>query len=221
MWNNVKPIFVLIAILLLAGLACGPGVPDVTVPDGAIQTVQAAGQQAGSVAETAVALATTEGSSAVATLQAGGAEVDLGPLQDKFESIEPDENGNFSVTITDTELNQALQQAQEAQAAGNSPLQQPVIVFTGGNVALTANVTQPVEAQLTVAFRPVVEDGVLQFEVVSATLGALQVPTAVLSSAESTLNSTLGQAMNSLPTDVTLLSIEMGEGTMTISGRRN
>jgi hypothetical protein len=224
MWKNIRPLFFLIGILALAGLACGPnlsGVVEVTVPAGAVETVQAAGQQAGSVAETAVALATQEGSAAIETLQAGGT-IDQGPLKDKFENIQTDENGNFSVTVTDTEVNQALQQAQQAEGAPNDlPLQQTVIVFTGGNIVLTGNVTQPVAAQLMVVFRPSVVNGVIQFEVVSATLGTIEVPTVILSSAEATLNSTLGEAMNSIPANFTLQSIVMGEGTMTVSGTRN
>lgn len=225
MWRNIRPLFLLIGLLTLAGLACGPnlsGVVEVTVPAGAVETVQAAGQQAGSVAETAVALATQEGSAAIATLQAGGATIDLGPLQDKFENIQTDENGNFSVTVTDTEVNQALQRAQETQGTTNEvPLQQTVIVFTGGNIVLTGEVTQPVQAQLMVVFRPSVVDSVLQFEVVSATLGTIEVPGALLSGAEATLNSTLGEAMNSIPADFTLQSIVMGEGTMMVTGVRN
>jgi hypothetical protein len=221
MWNNVRYLFVLVGMLALAALACGPSVPEVTIPAGAVETVQAAGQQAGQVAETAVALATQEASAAIETIQAGGT-IGLGALEDKFESIQPDANGNFSVTITDAELNQAVQQAQEVPGSTNdSPLSQPVFTFTGGNIVLTANVTQPVAAQLTVAFRPSVVNGVLQFEVVSATLGSVQVPTAVLSSAETTINSTLGQAMNNIPANLTLQSIVMGEGTMTVSGTRN
>lgn len=217
--------FLMVGLLVLAGLACGPNisdVPEVNIPDGAVETVQAAGEQAGSAAETAVALATQEGSTAIETLQAGGANIDLGALGEKFSNIEPDENGNFTITITDTELNEALQLAEESQAAsGSSPVSQPVILFTGGNIVVMGNVTQPIEAQLTVSFKPSVIDGELQFEVVSATLGTLNVPAAVLSSAESTLNSTLGQALNAVPSNLTLQSIEMGEGTMTVSGTRN
>jgi hypothetical protein len=57
--------------------------------------------------------------------------------------------------------------------------------------------------------------------VVSATLGSVQVPAAVLSGAESMINNSLGQAMNSIPSNLTLQSIVMGEGTMTVSGTRN
>ncbi|MFZ0543959.1 MAG: hypothetical protein WAM60_00880 [Candidatus Promineifilaceae bacterium] len=224
MRKNMKPVFFLIGILVLAALACGPnlsGVPEVTIPAGAVETIQAAGQQAGGVAETAVAIATQEGSVAIETLQAGGS-AGLGALEEKFQSIQTDENGNFSVTVTDTEVNEAIQLGQESQgAAGNSPLKQPVVVFTGGNIVLTGNVTQPIEAQLTVVFRPSVANGVVQFEVVSATLGTIQVPAAVLSTAEATLNSTLGQAMGNIPTGFTLQSVVMGEGTMTVSGTRN
>lgn len=222
MSKNAKNLLIFIGLLVLVALACGPSVPD--VPEGAISTAQAAGQQAGSAAETAVAVATQEGAAAVGTIQAGGGSVDLGPLQDKLESIQPDENGNFSVTITDDELNQAIQRSQEGAegtAAGSeSPLQQTSVVFTGGNIVMTASVTSPVTAELVVTFRPTVVNGVLQFEVVSATLGSIQVPAAVLSSAESTLNSSLGQAMGSIPSNLTLQSIVMGEGTMTISGTR-
>ncbi len=215
----VKPLFLLIGILALVALACGPGVPN--IPEGAVETVQSAGEQAGAVAETAVALATQEGAAALETVQASGV-TDLGALGEKFESIQPDANGNFSVTITDTELNEAIRRSQEtAGTAGNSTLQDPVIAFTGGNIVLTGNVTQPIEAVLTVSFRPSVVDGVLQFEVVSATLGSITVPAAVLSTAEGTLNSTLGQAISNIPANLTLQSIVMGEGTMTVSGTRN
>jgi hypothetical protein len=224
MSKNLKTLFFLVGMLVLAGLACGPTLPDdisVTVPAGAVETVQAAGQQAGSAAQTAVALATTEGSSVIATLQAIETP-DLGALTDRLEAIQVDENGNFSVTITDVELNQAIQQKEETAGTNpDSPLQDPVFTFTGGNIVLSGQVTQPVAAQLTVTFRPYVEDHILKFEVISATLGSIQVPAPVLSSAESTLNSTLGQAINSLPGNLTLQTLVMGEGTMTVTGTRN
>jgi hypothetical protein len=100
-------------------------------------------------------------------------------------------------------------------------LKQTAIAFTGGNIVLTGNVVSPIEALLTVTFRPLVTNGVLQFEVVSATLGTVQVPSAILSSAALTLNNTIGQAMNGIPSNLTLQSIVMGEGTMTVSGTRN
>jgi hypothetical protein len=215
MMKNLKPLFLMIGILTMAALACGPSLPD--VPEGAVETLQSAGQQAGAAAETAVALATQEGSAAIETIQAGG--VDLGALGEKFGSIQPDENGNFTLTVTDTEVNAAIQRSQE-ETGGNTSLQHPAIGFTGGNIVLTGNVTQPIEAQLTVTFRPSVVGGDLQFEVVSATLGTIQVPAAVLSTAEGTLNSTLGQALNNIPSNLTLQSIVMGEGTMTVSGTR-
>lgn len=215
----MKPFLLFFSLLAMAALACGPNLPD--VPEGAVETVQSAGEQAGNAAETAVALATQEGAAALETLQA--VEVpDLGAFGDKFESIQPDANGNFTVTITDTELNQAIQQSQQSSGtAENSNLQNIVFTFTGGNIVLTGSVTSPIEAQLTVTFRPSVANGTIQFEVVSATLGSVQVPAAILTTAEGTLNSTLGQAINNLPSNLTLQSIVVGEGTMTISGTRN
>jgi len=216
--KNVKPLLFFIGILVFAALACGPNIPD--VPEGAVETVQSAGEQAGIAAQTAVALATQEGAAALETIEATGA--DLGAFGDKFKNIQTDANGNFSTTITDAELNEAIQHSQETSGTPeNSVLQDPVIAFTGGNIVLTDNVTSPIAAQLTVVFQPSVVNGVLQFEVISATLGSIQVPAAVLSTAEGILNATLGQAINTIPSDLTLQSVVVGEGTMTISGTKN
>jgi hypothetical protein len=42
----------------------------------------------------------------------------------------------------------------------------------------------------------------------------------LLDSAEATLNSTLGDALNNLPGGVQLTGVTMGEGTMVVTARR-
>jgi hypothetical protein len=73
---------------------------------------------------------------------------------------------------------------------------------------------------LTIAFRPLVVDGRLQFEVMSAAIGSIQVPPSLLATAEATLNTTLNEAMANMPNNVILQDITIGEGTMSLSGRR-
>ena len=245
MWKQGKVMLAMVVGLLLLGLACNAGggsftPPAVTIPAGAVETAQAAAgtaavmaatgaAQGGAAVETAVAAGAVEtaqaaagtvaaqGGAAVATVAAAGTP-DMNALREKLEALQPDENGNVSVTITDDEVNQAIQAGQAN--GGQGSLEDPAVTFTGGTIVLAGDVTQPVTARLTVVFVPYVEDGLLQFDVSLATLGNVNVPTALLQSAEATLNSTLGDALNNLPGGVQLTAITMGEGTMVVTGRR-
>lgn len=224
--------------LVLVGLACNVGggsftPPAVTIPAGALETAQAAAGtaavQGGAAVETAVAAggvetaqaaagtAAAQGGAAVGTAMAMGTP-DISALQEKLAALQPDENGNVSVTITDDEVNEAIQRGQAN--SGQSNLENTLVTFTSGGIVLAGDVTQPVTARLTVTFVPLVEDGVLRFEITQATLGSLNVPAALLQSAEGTLNGTLGDVLNNLPGGVQLTGITMGEGTMVVVGRR-
>ncbi|MCI0394885.1 MAG: DUF2993 domain-containing protein [Chloroflexi bacterium] len=218
--HTIPALTLFLSLLWLAPLACGPGgAALVTPPPGAVETAQAAGQQGGSGLQTAAAVATTQGGNALATIQAIGTP-NINALQEKLAGIQPDANGNFTVTITDDEVNQVILAQQQLAGNQQTALQNPLVTFIGGNIVLTGDVTQPIVAPLAVVFRPAVVDGVLQFELISATLGSIQVPETLLAGAESTLNSSLGQALNQMPAGVQLQEILMGEGTMTITGRQ-
>ena len=143
-------------------------------------------------------------------------------LRQKFTNAQPNANGNITITITDAELNEAIQMKQAAaeQAGQEQVLQGTAVTFTGGNIVLTGNITSPITAQLTVTFHPYVTNGVLQFEVVSASIGSLSVPAALLSASEATLNSTLNDALGDLAANYTLQEVLMGEGTMTINAHK-
>jgi hypothetical protein len=152
-----------------------------------------------------------EGGAAVETVVAAGTP-DISALRERLEALQPDENGNVSVTITDDEVNEAIQ-----ANGGEGSLENPAVTFTGGTIVLAGEVTQPVTARLTVVFVPYVADGLIQFEITQATLGSVNVPAGLLESAEATLNSTLGDALNNLPGGVQLTGITMGEGTMVVT----
>jgi len=238
----------LMSVLALVSLACGGAsgngtapevnVPQVGVPAGGVPqaTLDAANTravelavQAGDAAATAQAsafqLATqvvpaSETIVAVAT-QIGptvtASEYTMADLEALFGSVQPDGNGAVSVTMTDDQLNSAVAAAQNTgQGAGQ--IQNVVITFVPGAIIMSGDVTQPIQANLTVTFSPYINNGVLQFDITQASLGNIQVPPAMLDQSEATLNSTLGNAANQLPANVTLQSVTVGAGVMTFVG---
>lgn len=217
-----RSVLLTLAILLLAALACGPSIdlPRISAPEGIEETAEAAVNQAANIAQTAVAVATRQGSAAVATVRAVGTP-DVGGLQRKIEAIEPDANGNFSVIITDDEVNEAIR-LRQLLGEGEIPaqFQQVTILFTGGNVILRANLLQPLPAQLEAAFAPRVEDGQIRFDIVRATLAGAQVPQVILNTTEGIVSRLLVEGLANLPADVTIETVSVGEGTLNVGGHK-
>ncbi|MEM9773676.1 MAG: LmeA family phospholipid-binding protein [Chloroflexota bacterium] len=137
-------------------------------------------------------------------------------LEQKFSSVMPDENGQVTVTVTQDEINRVLQ---SQPSLGNAPVSGMIILFTNGTIVFEADITQPREGRLIVTFVPYVSNNTLQFDVVEASLGGVRIPPAALSTAETTLNTTIGEAANQMPSHVTLTDIIIGEGYMTILGQ--
>lgn len=214
-------LILILSLLLLSALACGFGAKLAEVDEtvSIAETAQAAAQQAGGVVQTVAAEAPEQGSVAVATLQSADApEIDA--LREKFSNIQPDINGNYTVTLTDTELNQVLQlQPTLTDPNAQVQLQNALVTFTGGNIVLNARVVQPLAADLSVTVRPYVLDGELGFDLQQASLGSLPVPGPILSVVEGSLNASLDQALNSVPVGYQLVSVTLGEGTITIVAR--
>ncbi len=209
---------ILLAILLLAALACGlPSLSPPQIPDNAAATAQAAAEQAARAAATAAAVTSDQGESLVATVQAASMNLDLNleALSAKFANLQPDANGNVTIVLTDEEINQALV-GQNTLTQEGVTLEGITVAFTGGNVVLAGNLTTPIQSQMTASFAPQVEDGELRFTLIGATLGRFSVPAGILTTVESTLNNSIGALLNNLPPNYILHRIDMGEGTMTI-----
>lgn len=228
------------SLLMIPVLACGgtaqlPAVEDVagqaqeaaTKAASTAATAVVAAQQAADTAATLAASDQAQNLSAtavaVATSLANVELPDTAALKEKIASIEPDANGNISVTITEEELNQAIQikQAAAEEAGEDTVVQGTAVSFTGGHILFTGNITNPLTAQLAITFQPFVAGGILQFDVVNATIGTISVPGPILNIAESNLNNTLHDALSVLPTSFVLENVTMGEDTMTISGHQN
>lgn len=233
----------------LPALACAPGgigLPDVNVPEGAAATAEGMAREAatavarvtippgaretavafGAAAATRVAGASEEGGAALATLEATELDVDITvdseQLQDKIASAQPDENGNMTITVTDDEINQAVE-IREFSGGGDlsATFRDPSVAFTGGNVILTAQMTEPLPAELIAAFEPMVVDGQVQVDLQSATLQGLPLPSPALAPVEQNLNNALRQLTASLPANYVVQGVNVGEGTLTITAVYN
>ncbi|MFQ5434669.1 MAG: hypothetical protein ACE5FD_07315 [Anaerolineae bacterium] len=230
--KSQKYLLLSITLLLLAGLACqlGANAPSADDVAAAATTAASAATTAASAAATfaasdqatviaqAVATNIASAGDAAATIAAGGFDAsDLQALKEKFAAVTPDENGNITITVTQDEMNQAIA-AKQAQSPDNA-LQGAQVAFTSGNIVLTGIVSDS-GAALAVVFRPSVVNGVLQFEVLSATIGNINVPPVLLTAAEATLNATLSEAIGGLPPTFTLQSVVIGEGAMTLTASR-
>ncbi len=221
-----KPIFIFITLLILSSLACSLGSERTNNQTQAIAaTAAVVGQQAEQVAATAAVAAGTvaaHGQAALATVQARDLATDMTTLRAKVEAVLPDENGNINIALTDTEITNVIQgqQATTTTEGQTVTLQNPAVQFTDNTIVFHGDVTEPIQAQLNVTFRPLVEAGTLRFEVVHASVGSIEVPAAVLKTAESSLNNTLGAAMNNLPAGVTLQAVTVSQGMLTITAHR-
>jgi hypothetical protein len=212
----------LLGLAILTALACGPSIdlPKLSLPSGARETAASAAEQAGRAAQTVAAVATRQAGAAVSTLSAIQTP-DLNALREKVTSAQIDPGGNFSVTVSDDELNQMLRVRQfltGMSVPGN--FQDISVVFEPGNVILNANVLQPLPTKLAVSFQPVLQDGQLTFQLVSASLSDQEAPPAMRTVAQSVLNRTLGEAVNNLPAGVSVRAISVGQGTVTFEGSR-
>ena len=223
---KTKPIVIFIILLVLSSLACSLGSERTNQQAQAIAaTVVVVGQQAEQVAATAAVAAGTvaaHGQAALATVQARDLATDMATLRAKVEAVLPDENGNINIALTDTEITNIIQGQRAATTTEGQTvtLQNPAVQFADNIIVFRGDVTEPIQTQLNVTFRPLVEAGTLRFEVVNASVGSIEVPAAVLKTAESSLNNTLGAAMNNLPAGVTLQAVMVSQGMLTITAYR-
>ena len=95
------------------------------------------------------------------------------------------------------------------------------VVFLPQHVEISGDLTRPLQLPLTVQLQPVVSDGKLRFQVITANAGLFPVPASLLSSLEVGVNAALSQAFNNLPAGVTLVDSALGNGSITLLGRQN
>ena len=192
-------------------------------------TLQAAAQNASAYAtetaptieagivQLATAAANTQESAAAAHATLTAAGIDGNYLRQKVASLRPDENGQVHVTFTETEVNLVLQynQTETLENGETVTMNGSAVRFTGGSIIYTAQVTSPVEGDLTLVIQPYVAEGILQFSVSSADLSGQTIPPFLLTMVENSLNSTLNGAFSQLPVAVELTAVFVNEGNLT------
>lgn len=184
-----------------------------------VQTAATRGREAAGtaavIAQSAATRIREDGPSAVATIKAYGTPVVS--LGQKFRETRPDENGNIYITISEAELTQALTWHNPATDDG---MRNTRATIEDGEIRLIAEVTTPVQGTLTVAFRPVIEDGDIQLDIASAQVGGVGVPRILLNSAESRINNTLLLATSLIPGSTTYTNITASSGFIAIYGQK-
>lgn len=151
-------------------------------------------------------------------------ELDFRPdiLDQKLANVQPDENGVFSVTFTEAEVNQMLFLKREDVPADQAEdLQNLFIRFENNEVLLDSDLGGLFDNILTARFVPSVEDGVLQLDLEQASIGSIDVPTTFLNGLESAANSGMGVVIRNLPAPNTLRDVEIGDGTLTLVAQQN
>lgn len=222
MHKTIAIITLSLFILGFATLACAFSglLPSFQAPVDHAATTQAAAAQAGGAIQTVAAAAPEQGSIALATIQASNGP-EVAALRDKVANIQPDIFGNYTLTLTDDEINQVLNLTPVLrQADGQVEMQNLVVQFTNGRAILSARLNQPLSANISLTLQPVVLDGQVNFELEQASLGVISVPQFVLNQIEGLVDSALNQALTTVPADVYVQSITVDEGSITIVGRR-
>jgi hypothetical protein len=181
------PVRLLIPLLLLVGLACGPcNLLSSELPTPAHPI-------------------------AVSTEAAG-------QLESRIQQNLGGEPGKqFILRVTDAEITSLL--ATELARYDESPVREPQIWFSGGNIHGTGTLVNilPVETEFYVVASARILDGKITVEILEFTAGAVPVPQSVLDTISQSINETVEEAQ----VDVQVTALEILEGEAIIQGVRN
>ena len=142
-------------------------------------------------------------------------------MKEKLANIEPDEDGNYTVTLTEDEVNTVLRLRQlltgDFLGAG---VQSQQAEFRDGTVTLKGRIVEPLPGEFLVVMRPSIREGRLVLEPETASLSGREAPDEVLAAAEKAITNTVGEALEHAPGGVELLEITAAAGELTITGRK-
>ena len=227
-----------LGILMLFSLSCrfGQGLPggqdiQISAEDVAAAATRAAEaaaaagvltDQAGEIAATAVA----QGGEIAATAQIFPTQdpniVGATALEQKLANIQPDANGNFVLVITEADFNEYIAgQTDGGIKTEGFNVENVNIDISGESAKLTGDVKEPLALPLTVEMSPEVQDNRLHFKIISAQAGIFPAPTTMLDLIELTANTALTEALAGLPSNMTLQNVQLGDGTLTITGHQS
>jgi hypothetical protein len=155
----------------------------------------------------------------VAEVVSSAGETTAEVLKERIASLQPDDDGNFTIAIQQDEINKIIKiQELFAGPVPGNPLRNKSVAFQQGFIIFTAEALEPLGGQLLVRFSANVEDDRVRFEVIDASLGENETPQSVLDAAAETLDSTLGEALRHLPPTLKIREIVISDGSFILNG---
>src|SRR5574341_419811 len=148
----------------------------------------------------------------------------LQSFTDKLEdlSAEPP-TGPFSVMFTEAELTSALAEAiaqQEAATGEALPVQTPQVLLRDGNISVYMTVQlDATQVDRLVVTQPAIDaNGLVNVAVIGAEFGPVDVDPSQFDSLAAEIERTINEPIRASPTPITLTTITVAEGQLTISG---
>jgi hypothetical protein len=141
-----------------------------------------------------------------------------GQLESRIEQNLGGEPGKqFILRVTDAEITSLL--ATELAKYDESPVREPQIWFSGGNIHGTGKLVNvlPVETEFYVVASARILDQKIAVEILEFSAGAMPVPQSVLGAISQSINETV----EDLQIDVQVTALEILEGEAIIQGIRN
>lgn len=162
-------------------------------------------------------LAVQARAAATRVAQAGSGLTDgAADLRGRLAQVQPDANGNVTLTIGEAELTSLLRRD---EAAADARVQNLAVTMGDGLIIITGDLTRPVVAPLAAVFQPYVSDGRLMLTVSEITIGTVALPAGVIAYVDARLNNTLNGALQALPGDLLVTNVQVTGGALVISGR--
>ena len=138
-------------------------------------------------------------------------------FNEKTRSLFEEGSGPFSLETTSDEVTSFLVLFLE-EYQGESPLEDPRICFSAGEVYVAGLFTRvvPFDLRATVVATPRLVDGRVELDIVRASAGSIALPGMLLRAISKTINQTLAEY--DIPMHFTML--EVGEDRITVGGQR-
>jgi hypothetical protein len=131
--------------------------------------------------------------------------------------------GSFTITFTEAELSSALAEAilqSKADGGQDIPIQNPGVVLKDGVMEVYGQIgTSAFQANgLIVAVPAIGPDGLIDIQVTSAEFGPIELDPALLNDLVGSIERSINEPIQSSPFDITLSTITIADGQMTVEG---
>ncbi len=128
------------------------------------------------------------------------------------------ETGELSLTLTEKQIDALLLEAISQQA--DLQVTDPQVFLQNGEITFTGKtVIAKLDVAVQIVFKPVVSDGLLTVEVVSANFGKIPVPDSFLKQITELVNKNLNEHITVDGRQIQIETVQVGDGKLTITGK--